>query len=90
MHRAVAVTGRNDRRLIDAGAAVGPGEFMAAAQQLPVEHGLEVGGGASAEWNHVQQTVEFEHGSSSVSGDPFWHHYLARSVAGRWPSDGSK
>ena len=34
MHRAVAVSGRHDRRLVDAGAAVGPGKFMAAAQTV--------------------------------------------------------
>ena len=91
MHRAVAVAGGNDRRLVDAGAAIGPWELVAAAQELPVQHALEVGGGPVRNGMHVQQTVEVRTWQLLCClADLSWHQYFAKIVASQRRSDGSR
>src|SRR5262249_13833266 len=45
LHRTYLAVGkarRDDGRFVDAGAAVGPGEFMAAREQFPIQYPIEI------------------------------------------------
>src|SRR5262245_24422366 len=55
-----------------AGSAVQSRKFVTAAQKLPLEHPLELGGGAGAGCQRVQQAVEIDHGNLLSASVKFW------------------
>jgi hypothetical protein len=76
----IGIARGDDGRLVDAGPAVRSRKFVAAAQQLPLQHALEIGGGSTAARQHVQQAGEIEHcGGLPLGFGQVWKMTPARS-----------